>query len=247
MNVHELYEKLNEMIPPELSCDWDNDGLMVESVPRKEVKSALVSLDVSRGAVKKAKEIGADVIVSHHPLIFRPLKNLSHSGIQTEKIIECIREDIAVMSFHTRLDALGGGVNDVLAQRLHLKRTEPLGGMGRIGYLESPMKLGGFVNLVERELGCRCTAYPGNSDVYKVGVLGGDGKDLAWDAVEAGCDTYLTGDVGYNTALDVSDAGVNCIEAGHFFTEDPVCCVLCEMLEGLGIEAQIYNSNPQLK
>ena len=247
MNVKKLYEKLNEMIPQELSCDWDNDGLMVESAPEKEVKKALVSLDVSKGAVERAKELGSDVIISHHPLIFRPLKNLSYAGLQTEKIIECIKSDIAVMSFHTRLDALEGGVNDALAKKLGLQRTEPLCGMARIGYLEKPMRLDDFASLVDRALGCRCIAYSGKKEVYKVGLLGGDGKDFAWDAAAAGCDTYLTGNAGYNTALDLSDAGINCVEAGHFFTENPVCEVIAEILEILGIDVQTYNSNPQIK
>ena len=77
--------------------------------------------------------------------------------------------------------------------------------------------------------------------------MGGEGKDFAWDAAAAGCDTYLTGNAGYNTALDLSDAGINCVEAGHFFTENPVCEVIAEILENLGIDVQTYNSNPQIK
>ena len=244
MRVSDIMKAIESVAPLRLQEEYDNSGLQV-GLPEAEVRRVLVTLDITEQVIEEAADKDCQMVVSHHPLIFRPLKNLSYAGLQTEKIIECIKGDIAVMSFHTRLDALEGGVNDALAKKLGLQRTEPLCGMARIGYLEKPMRLDDFASLVDRALGCRCIAYSGKKEVYKVGLLGGEGKDFAWDAAAAGCDTYLTGNAGYNTALDLSDAGINCVEAGHFFTENPVCYALSDMVRSISpdIETKIINSN----
>ncbi len=243
MTVRKLYEKLNEMIPPSLSCEWDNDGLMVEPAPDREVKKALVALDANMAAIDRAVKIGADVLITHHPMIFRELKNLSYTSFQTPKIIKCIENKIAVMSFHTRLDALEGGVNDALVKKLGIKDAVPLCDMARVGYIEPPMPLGGFAAFVKDTLGCDGLRYVGGNTVHKIAVLGGDGKDLIDSVVAVGCDTYVTGNTSYNIMIDTADMGINCIEAGHFFTEDPVCDVLCDMLDKLGVETEKFVSN----
>lgn len=243
MTVHELYEKLNEMIPPSLSCEWDNDGLMVEPVPDREVKKVLVALDANMAAIDRAADIGADVLVTHHPMIFRAINDLSYANFQTPKIIKCIENKIAVMSFHTRLDALEGGVNDALAKKLGLSDAVPLCGMARVGYIDHPTSLGDFAAFVKDTLGCDGVTYVGRNTVRKIAVLGGDGKDMIDSVIAAGCDTYVTGNTSYNIMTDAADMGINCIEAGHFFTEEPVCDVLCDMLGKIGLVSEKFMSN----
>ena len=118
MKIKELYGYLDEKIPSELSCEWDNDGLLCCSAPEKEVKRALVCLDVTDAVVDKAESEGFDAIISHHPLIFKGLKSLAGETGADRRIMRLIKSDIALMSFHTRFDAVCGGVNDTLAQVL---------------------------------------------------------------------------------------------------------------------------------
>ena len=244
MNVKELYEYLDERIPPYLSCDWDNDGLMVVSDGNKEVKKALVTLDVTPDAVDEAVENGYDVILSHHPLIFKPLRNLNEDTYIQRMVKKLIVNNITVMSFHTRLDKVEGGVNDALASVIGLKDIAPMPEIGRIGQLGEEMAIDDFASLVRDVLGCEYVNFVGERTVKRVAVVGGDGKDNFADAVACGADTYLTGSMSYNTMVDAAYSGINVVEAGHFYTENPVCTVLAETLSSVGIECFVFYSNP---
>ena len=120
MTHRELYRYLEEKMPRALSCAWDNDGLMCCPDGGREVRRVLVALDVTAEAVRYAVEGGYDVIVSHHPMIFKGLKAINDEHYVADKAMTLIREWISVMSFHTRLDAVEGGVNDTLANLLGL-------------------------------------------------------------------------------------------------------------------------------
>ncbi len=247
MKVIELYKYLDSHIPSSLSCAWDNDGLMCCPDENAEVRRVLVTLDVTDDAIAKAKEIGADVILSHHPLIFKGIKSLSGNGVVSSRAIELIKAGISVMSFHTRLDAVDGGVNDVLALTLGIEDAEPFGeeGIGRIGELDEPMSLDEFANLVKERLSAPNVTYSGNGgDVFKVAVLGGSGADDLPAAIAAGADTYLSGTLSYHDMADAPDGEINLIEAGHFHTEDPVCDVLAELVwsSDESIETVYFNS-----
>jgi len=245
MTVLELYKHFDNSFPRELSCEWDNDGLMCCPDGEREVKRVLVSLDVTDGAVDKAIEGGFDVIISHHPMIFKGLKAINDEHFISCKAIKLIRAGISVMSFHTRLDAAEGGVNDILAGLLNLKDAVPFGdGIGRIGTLEAPVELFGFARFVKDTLGAPTVSIAdANKAVFKVAVLGGSGKDELNAAVAAGADTYLSGELGHHALTDAPEMGINLIEAGHFYTEAPVCTFLADTLRGLGIESEIFNSN----
>ena len=144
MTVMELYKALDAAIPRALSCEWDNDGLMCCPDPNKQVERVLIALDITEEVVDDAIEGGFDVILSHHPIIFKGLRAVEPSNAVARKTIKLIQNGIAAMSFHTRLDALTGGVNDVLAARLELQNTEPFGvdpiPIGRVGELEYPIQ-----------------------------------------------------------------------------------------------------------
>ena len=247
MKVIELYRYLDSHIPSSLSCEWDNDGLMCCPDENAEVRRVLVTLDVTDDAIKKAIDIDADVILSHHPLIFKGIKALNSNGVVSSRAIELIKNGIAVMSFHTRLDAVDGGVNDVLALTLGIEDAEPFGeeGIGRIGELDTPISLDEFAYLVKERLNAPQVTYSGNGqDVFKVAVLGGSGSDDIMAAKAAGADTYVTGTISYHDMADAPDGDINLIEAGHFHTEDPVCDVLAELVWSAddSIETVYYNS-----
>ena len=133
MKTSELYAFFDGKIPSSLSCEWDNDGLMVCPDPEKVVKKVLVALDVTDKVAQIALDEGYDLILSHHPLIFSPLSHLEPGDPIAKKVIALLCGGVSVMSFHTRLDAVEGGVNDLLAEKLGLCDVRPFGQNGETG------------------------------------------------------------------------------------------------------------------
>ncbi len=233
MTVKELYEKMNSAIPESLSEEWDNDGLMCSADTSVDVKRVLLTLDVTEEIVDYAIERSYDLIISHHPLIFRPVSKINAENHISRKIIKLINNGVSVFSFHTRLDRLNGGVNDCLAGLLKLDNIVPLGedGLGRIGNLPRAMEFDEFSDFVKSTLKSDhlklADAY---NSVYKVAVVGGDGKDYVVAAIEAGADTYVSGRISYNIMEEAPEMGINLVEAGHYHTEAPVLSFLSELV-----------------
>ncbi len=224
MTINELSKYMNEKIPRELSCSWDNDGLMCCPNPDREVKKALFTMDVTPEAINHAIEGGYDVIISHHPLIFRGVKTLSGDFGIPARLIKLIKNDIAVMSYHTRFDAVDGGVNDALAEIFELSDVEKIECEGielmRVGYLSEELDIEHFVAVVSAKLGCEHLNYATNSGkVHKLALVGGGGGSYIREAAASGADTYLSGEIGYHNLTDCKDYRINLVEAGHYFTE----------------------------
>lgn len=235
MTVKELFDRLEERIPRELSCSWDNDGLMCCADMGCQVRRVLVVLDVTAEMVDRAIADGYDLIVSHHPLVFRPLKSVNPSDIVAKKVIRLLCAGVSVMSFHTRLDAVCGGVNDTLAAALGLQDVVPFGNdgetIGRIGKLEKSMTLDDFARRIKQVTGAPAvTVADGGVDVERVAILGGSGSDDVGAARAAGADTYLSGELGHHHLTDCPEYGMNLIAAGHFYTENPVCQTVRKLL-----------------
>ena len=250
ITVKELYGYLNSEIPSSLSCEWDNDGLMVCENENREVKKILLSLDITESAIVYAANNGFDVIISHHPLIFKPIRSLNTTDLTSKRAISALISGISVMSFHTRLDALTGGVNDVLCDLLNIMDTNAFGPageeIGRVGTVE-PAPLCDFAKLIKEKLGSDIVVVTdAGKNVSRVAVIGGDGKDYVKAAQLAGADTFVTGRCGYNVDVDAKDLGLNIIEAGHYYTEAPVLHKLAELIESrfAGLNIEYYNSNP---
>lgn len=235
MTVSELYAFLNARIPSALRCEWDNDGLMCCSDPHREVRRVLLTLDITEAATERAVRERCDVILSHHPLVFRPVKALTADAGVPRKLMALVKNDIAAMSFHTRLDAVFGGVNDVLAGLLDLQNVECFGPegeqMGRIGTLRVPLELDRFAACVKTVLGAPTVLVSGEGTVSRVAVLGGNGDDLIGAAIAAGADTFVSGRLGYHPMTDAPEMGINLIEAGHYFTERPVLSALSSFVK----------------
>ena len=250
MTVNELYAKLNALIPSSLSCEWDNDGLMCCPDGAREIKRVLVCLDVTADAVRKAVDGGFDAVISHHPFIFKGLKSMTEDNFIPKKAMELIRAGVSVMSFHTRLDTVCGGVNDKLAKVLGVENTEPFGeGIGRIGELESEADALAFAKKVKDVLGAPVVFLADSGrNIKRVAVLGGSGDDFISEAIMLGADAYVSGELGHHPMTDAPDMKITLIEAGHFYTEQPVCEVLCEMIRKIddSVVCEIYNSNRTL-
>lgn len=241
MNAKQLYQKFEERIPSSLREPWDNDGVMCLPDGSSEILRALVALDVTEEIVDYAIERGFDLIVSHHPLIFKPLNSIDEENHISRKLIKLICSGITVFSFHTRADKLVGGVNDRLADILGMYDTKPFGDgdLGRIGTIDEPMEIQDFAYRVKQLIGADAVRYAdGFSDVHKVAVVGGDGKSYVKAAIEAGADTFLSGRIGYNVMEEATEMGINLIEAGHFYTEAHISEFFRDLL--IDFDSNIY-------
>ena len=246
MTVKELYDKLNATVPTALSAAWDNDGLACLPDATREATRVRVALDITDDVVKKAIDGGFDAIVAHHPLLFRGIKALDGDTPLSAKLVRLVRAGVAAMSFHTRLDAAKGGVNDTVAALLGLLNvevfgTEELGEIGRIGKLAAPHTARTFAEYVAKKLNTSAVLLVGGDrEIRTVALVGGEGGDLLDAAMAAGADLFLSGRVGYHRMLDAAESGISVIEAGHFATEAPVCERLAELVNeidpDLGVE-----------
>lgn len=250
MKIKDLHKYMNERIPRELSCSWDNDGLMCCPDADREVQRILFCMDVTPDAIEQAIEGGFDLIISHHPLIFRGIKSVSGDFGIPSRIIRLIKNDISVMSFHTRFDAVDGGVNDALASIFGLSEVEKVVcddiELMRVGYLPGEMSVEDFAELIKIKLGCDHLNYAVNSGkVHRLAVVGGGGGSYIHNAASAGADTYLSGEIGYHNLTDCKDAGINLVEAGHYFTEYPALKNLAKIVleADPAIHCEFYQTN----
>ncbi len=249
-SVSELYAFLNAKFPKSYSSEWDNDGLMVANDPNREVRRVLCTLDVTDECIDHAIAGDFDVIVSHHPLIFKPLSNVSYNDPKARRIMKLMAHNIAVMSFHTRLDAAPGGLNDVFARLLGLTDVTTVNvdgeGILRIGTLESAKSAAEFATFVKKTVQAERVLYAESGELVKrVAICGGDGKDFVKAAKEAGADSYVTGQLSYNIMEEAADIGLNLFEAGHFATEDFVSNYLSILIlkEFTQLHTGYYSSN----
>lgn len=252
MTVIELYEFFEKRIPKSLSEDWDNDGLMVCPDKNDTVKGVLFSLDASEGAIEYAHQNGYNVIVTHHPLIFNKISELSGDSATSALAIKALLYKISVMSFHTRLDSVDFGVNQVLAEKIGLNNISLLeegvngGSIGRVGEC-GPQDLEGFCQKLKKDLGIYyLTVAKGSETVRKVAVVGGAGDDYIFKAADIGVDTFITGEVHHHIFMLAKSLGINIIAAGHHSTENPVLEALAKILDENfnNSKFDIYDSNP---
>lgn len=224
--VRMIEKSLFDWAPHDMAESWDNVGLLVGSGER-EVKKILVALDITETVVQEAIDVGADLIVAHHPVMnctWHKVQNVLDDNVQGRILTKLLKNDVAAICMHTNLDAAEGGVNDCLAQKLGISDTIPLNDekIGRVGILSCEKGLEEFLTLVVKSLGCRGLRYrDGGKRVYRVAVGGGACGDFIPQAIALGCDTFVTGDLSYHEFLDTQ--GLNLIDAGHFPTENIVC------------------------
>lgn len=241
MTVEQLAKALDERIPCALSEVWDNDGRMIIPNPSAEVTGVVCALDCTSVAIEQAKSIGANVIVTHHPLIFKPLPNICTCDSVGKRVIECIKNGISVLSYHTRLDSMEGGVNDRLAAMIGLENVEAFLPYGRIGDVEE-QSFDTFSSMVKDCLGVSEVALVKASDTVKrVALVSGSGKDEISECIKAGADTFLTGEVMHNHMIDCKELGLNLVCATHYATERVVLPMLCDMVKELGLNTEIFN------
>ena len=230
VSIRSVYDFLCRLAPLSLSESWDNVGLQIGSLEDK-LQGVLVALDVTEAVLWEAVDHGLNSIVTHHPLIFRPIKKLDDSRAALRCVKLAAQMDLNILSFHTNLDATEGGLNDQLAKILKLQKLKPLipsaekqgnskSGLGRLGQIRKT-SLQDFVAQTARTLQLKNLRYvgkPGQS-LQKVAVMTGSGGDFVAQALDAGADVLVTGDVKYHQALDAQADGMAIVDIGHYAGE----------------------------
>ena len=240
--VNDILQYMETLAPRAMKMDWDNVGLLCGN-RNASVSKILLALDPFEHVCREAAVWGAELIVTHHPIIFQPLKSVTEDTSVGRGIRTLIRHDISAINAHTNLDQAPGGVNDVLACTLGLQNVQVMDACGvdeegnpwgllRCGEV-GELALEDFLSDVQVALGCAGLRYvDGGRPVHKVAVGGGACAGELRAVAKAGCDTFVTSDVKYNQFWDAGDLGINLIDAGHFHTENPMMAVLAEKLRG---------------
>ena len=246
--VSDILKVIEDFAPSYMKEPWDNVGLNCGHMDQ-EVRTILVALDPSIEACREAKEIGANLLLTHHALIWKA-GFVTDQTIWGKETLFLIENGIACINAHTNLDECPGGVNDELARLLGLKNVQvihPRGvdaqgrewGLLRCGEVEE-QTLEQFMDTVKSALGIPVLRYVNcGKPVRKVCVGGGACGTEFMDAVNAGCDTFVTADVKYNQFFDSRDNGMSIIDAGHFYTENPVVRVLAEKISAAFPEIRV--------
>lgn len=251
--VNDILTFVETLAPRYMKMDWDNVGLLCGRKDRP-VKKILVALDPFRSVIEEAIDIGADLIVTHHPLIFAEEVKAVNEDTETGRCLLMLMEHgIAAINAHTNLDQAPGGINDVLAQVLGLANIEvvsPVGtdendqpwGLLRAGEVpEQPLEQ--FLATVKQNLRCDGLRFcDSGKPVRKVAVGGGSCGGAFTEAAAHGCDTLVTADVKYNQFRSAYELGINLIDAGHFHTENPTMPVLAGKIRAAFPEVEVVFS-----
>ena len=245
--VQQIYEEMQRIAPLALAESWDNPGLLVDC--GGEVSRVLVTLDITPEVVEEAARKGCGLIVSHHPVIFSPLKKLSGQDVA----FQLVKSGISAICMHTNLDAAEGGVNEVLAGFFGMREMEAFAeGCGRVGSIE-PVTVPELAKKAQKELASRCNQ-PFNGPavqvkfadtgktVRRLAVISGAGGSLFEDAIAQGADCLLTGEANHHHAIDAKRLGLSLIAAGHYATEFPVTAAVAEKLRRAFPELEVLVS-----
>ena len=245
--VQQIYEEMQRIAPLALAESWDNPGLLVDC--GGEVSRVLVTLDITPEVVEEAARKGCGLIVSHHPVIFSPLKKLSGQDVA----FQLVKSGISAICMHTNLDAAEVGVNEVLAGIFGMREMEAFAeGCGRVGSIE-PVTVPELAKKAQKELASRCNQ-PFNGPavqvkfadtgktVRRLAVISGAGGSLFEDAIARGADCLLTGEANHHHAIDAKRLGLSLIAAGHYATEFPVTAAVAEKLRTAFPELEVLVS-----
>ena len=231
MLLSRFIEVMEKVAPTNLKEDFDNVGLMVGD-RNKEIKKVLLALDCTDKVIEEAKEIGAQLILTHHPLIFKKPSNITTDTLQGRKIIKLIQNDINLYSAHTNWDSVKEGINDTIVSMLGFKSEEIIdknkndkeAGIGRIVTLENSLTLDEIMDICYRAFGLSGLRYSGSEDkvINKIAIVNGSGQSYFSEAIKRGADLVITGDTSYHMVSDYTEMGMSVLDIGHFKSEWPV-------------------------
>ena len=228
--VKEISEYINSFAPYSTQCEWDNCGVLIGDLDKEISKTGFV-LDLTKEALDDASEKGVELIITHHPVIFKAQKTFLKGNLA----FEAASKGIAVLSAHTCFDCAEGGVNDVLCDILGIRNAVGVPcdscavPMARIGDID-PASTDDFAAFIAERLQTYCRVADSGKIIRRVAVCGGAGADFFADAVKMGADAYVTGDLDHHDSLMASELGMTVIAAGHYETENPSVSALKEKI-----------------
>ncbi|MDR1693439.1 MAG: Nif3-like dinuclear metal center hexameric protein [Oscillospiraceae bacterium] len=234
ITVHDILKKLEEWAPLNLAVKDDPVGLQAGE-RFKSVRKVVISLDITKAVIAEAVAGGADLIVTHHNIVrtyeLRPTDETDAGGV----LLALCRSGLASVAMHTNLDAAPGGINDVMASLIGLNDVsvyDQKEGIGRIGTLPDPTDTQTFAKHCKEVFRSGVVRYhDAQKPVSRVAICSGGGGSLFFDGIKAGCDTFVTGDVGHHYFLTAANQGVNLLDCGHFATENIIVPVIADFLQ----------------
>lgn len=253
VSVKDIINEIESIAPKFLKESYDNVGLMV-GYEDKEIHRVLLALDCTKDVINEAKKNKSDLIITHHPLLFKSPKNIIKGDLVGEKIIDLIKEDICLYSCHTNLDSAKNGINETIVRMLgfecngiiepsELKDHEEEG-IGRIAKLDKAMPLQEVIEVVKEKLNIKhMRVVRGRKEVQNIAIINGSGQDLFYKAKKMGVDCIISGDTTYHFASDFKEMGISIIDAGHFSTEWLVFVKTLEFLKDKFPNVQFINSS----
>lgn len=257
MKLSKIIIALEEKFPKHYSEEWDNVGLQVGK-RNAEINKILFSLDLTEGAINKAIEIGANLIITHHPLIFKALKNVTGDSIVGKKILRLIENNIAVYSMHTNLDSGKLGLNDFLGENvLEFEKGEILDkneingeefGIGRVYKLSNSLSIDELIEHIKEKLSLNqvnLITTKNDLKIKKVALISGSGASYWRKAKKSGADILITGDIKYHDALDAREENYSLLDIGHFESERMFGQILTNILkENFEIQVEYFDEGP---
>lgn len=255
--VSDIFRVLTGWAPLNYALEFDNPGHLVGDMSQS-VSRVLIALDATSEVISEAEAMGAQLVVTHHPLIFDKLGAVVSSDPVGGRVLRLAKSGISLICLHTNLDAACGGVNDVLAKAIGLKNTRVLDvlgveedteyGIGRVGELSEAMPVDKFLASVKESLDANGLRYvAGKKEIKKVAVGGGSCSSYLSKVHRLGCDAFVTADVKHDGFLSAREYGITLIDAGHFSTENLICLVIEEYVqqEFPELEVRVAGANRQ--
>ena len=225
----DLIEKIEVIAPKFLMEEWDNSGIQIKASDN-HIEKIMVALEIRDDVIQEAILNKVDLIITHHPLIFREINQINTDDLVGRYINNLVRNNISVYSTHTTFDKAIGGNNDYLISLIQLKMTRIVGtgnfgefGIGRLAKLKTPISLESMISVVVEGLAIPVSEIKKVGDtgktIQKIGICSGSGGSLIHDAIKNGCDLLITGDIKYHDAQYAKEMGLCLIDAGHYYTE----------------------------
>lgn len=258
VRCNDIINIMEEYAKPSCAESWDNVGLMIGD-ENKVIKKILVALDINDEVIDEAIENKCDMIITHHPFIFKGIKSITTNDVLGKRIIKLIKNEISVYSAHTNLDIARNGTNDTFANLLNLKNIENLFppkqneeyGLGRTGELNETIKFSELIEKVKEVLGLEKIVVCGelNKNIKKVGICTGAAGEVDFikQAINLNCDAYITGDLKYHNSQFGKDNGICLIDATHYASEVIIVPIICEYINNcakrLNMQIECIKSN----
>lgn len=242
MKLYELMEKLEKLAPPELALSWDNPGLICGRRD-KEVQRVLLALDADNEAVEKAVREGCDLLLTHHPMIFKAVQKVNDSTALGRKLLRLIQADICCYGMHTNFDAAPGCMADLVCDRMGMTKEGPMEpsvdgngipqsyGIGFVGRLSTPATAAALATRLKEQFSLNgAVFYDAGKPILRVAVCPGSGRGMLGLAEKLQADAFITGDMGHHDGIDALDDGISLIDAGHFGLEHLFTAFMAEFL-----------------